>query len=217
MLTKTPIKKTTRTTTKTTTQKKGFFKRRFNLQSRKVQFVVVILIVAILGGGWFTYKSFAATVSYSFSDPANNLRCGYHEYSPSCRKFTDSAKGNTTVFGIWNGSFVHTGDQYGNSYITLYDANTYQLCATVKGAGQISLVMMGKDGTFKQPWINLKSFNLNTNGAYQDICAPLKSGSATYPVGPSYGLQAGYTNSLFNVGSMRIELVATPSSPAPAK
>lgn len=45
---------------------KGFLGKKFNLQSRKVQFFVVILIVAILGGGYFTYKSFAATeVTYT--------------------------------------------------------------------------------------------------------------------------------------------------------
>lgn len=34
-------------------------KKSFDLKSRKVQFFVVIAIVALLGGGWFTYKSFA--------------------------------------------------------------------------------------------------------------------------------------------------------------
>ncbi len=53
--------------------KKGLLGRSFNLQSRKVQFVVFILVVAILGGGWFTYKSFAATASWTYSISNNNL------------------------------------------------------------------------------------------------------------------------------------------------
>jgi len=41
--------------------KTSLFKKRFDLTNRKVQFFVVIAIFAILGGGYFTFRSFAAT------------------------------------------------------------------------------------------------------------------------------------------------------------
>jgi len=41
-------------------QKKSFFKKRFDLTNKKVRFFVVISIFVILGGGYFTYRSFAA-------------------------------------------------------------------------------------------------------------------------------------------------------------
>jgi len=40
-------------------QKKSFFKKRFDLTNKKVRFFVVIGIFVILGGGYFTYRSFA--------------------------------------------------------------------------------------------------------------------------------------------------------------
>jgi len=42
-------------------KKRSFLKNRVDLTNKKVRFFVVIGIFAILGGGYFTYKSFAAT------------------------------------------------------------------------------------------------------------------------------------------------------------
>ena len=42
-------------------QNKSLFGKKFDLKSRKVQFFTSILIIAILGGGYFTFRSFAAT------------------------------------------------------------------------------------------------------------------------------------------------------------
>ncbi len=39
---------------------KGLFGKSFDLRNRKVQFFVFILIIAVLGGGWNVYKSFAS-------------------------------------------------------------------------------------------------------------------------------------------------------------
>ncbi|USN95601.1 MAG: hypothetical protein H6793_00320 [Candidatus Nomurabacteria bacterium] len=59
--TKVVNKRTTSSKNSNTSKSKGFFGKSFDLKSRKVQFFVVILIVAILGGGYFTLKSFAFT------------------------------------------------------------------------------------------------------------------------------------------------------------
>ena len=56
--TKAPAKRTTVKQNKKSKQV-GIFGKSFDLKSRKVQFFVSIFIIAILGGGYFTFKSFA--------------------------------------------------------------------------------------------------------------------------------------------------------------
>ncbi len=208
MLTKTPIKKTTRTTTKTTTQKKGFFKRRFNLQSRKVQFVVVILIVAILGGGWFTYKSFAATVSYSFSPANDTLKCT-HTCVNGNGKVTESQKNGAVVLLLKPSASSASVAQASNAM--LYVGNTYRMCAVVRGNGTISLT------SFTEIPQNIA---ISSSG-YQRVCGVNFSPKNSLRYDPSVWLQNYPANLQSNaqvyISLLEVELVGTPTTPAPAK
>lgn len=53
--------KTTKRTKRTASTKKRGLLSRINFNSKKTQFVAVIVIVALMGGGWFTYRSFAGS------------------------------------------------------------------------------------------------------------------------------------------------------------
>lgn len=70
--TKTAPKRTNKSKTKK--GKLDFLTNRINFKSRKTQFILTILVFALVGGAWFTYKSFAATEVYSYSRkiPTNN-------------------------------------------------------------------------------------------------------------------------------------------------
>ena len=57
--TKTAPKRTNKSKTKK--GKLDFLTNRINFKSRKTQFILTILVFALVGGAWFTYKSFAAT------------------------------------------------------------------------------------------------------------------------------------------------------------
>ena len=47
-------------------------KEKFSLKSKRVQFFVAIGIVSLLGGGWFTYKSFAASTLTAVPNTTDN-------------------------------------------------------------------------------------------------------------------------------------------------
>jgi len=57
-------------------QNKSFFGKKFDIKSRKVQFFVSILVIAILGGGYFTFKSFAAVNDFVYT-PSNGWLRSY--------------------------------------------------------------------------------------------------------------------------------------------
>lgn len=53
--------KTTKSNKRTISVKKRGFLSKINFRSRKTQFIAVVLIVAVMGAGWFTYRSFAGS------------------------------------------------------------------------------------------------------------------------------------------------------------
>lgn len=108
---------------------KGFLSKKFNLQSRKVQFFVVILIVAVLGGGYYTYKSFAATPELNVYtlNAYSDFDCGQY-----CKPTVDPSKNNATVWTLTSDSGKYSFISSKKPYY--FEANkTYQFCSFVKG------------------------------------------------------------------------------------
>lgn len=110
-------------------------KRRFDLTNKKVQFFVVIAIVAVLGGGWFTLKSFANSVTYRYQPSDLTLSCNM-QFSPpgSCERITESTSGQK------NGAIVikmkQNGTVNGNRNTLFPDGNESRMCYTAKGNGE---------------------------------------------------------------------------------
>lgn len=131
--------KTTKRPTASSGKKKGILGRSFNLKSRKVQFVVAILIVAILGGGYFTYKSFAATKIYTYTPAYGNLTTNASTANCSANRSSEPSKNNTAIFVIGcNGRNLYGEAKISTSgaYITQAIVNTqWRACFMVKGAG----------------------------------------------------------------------------------
>lgn len=187
--------------------KKSTLDRSFNLKSRKIQFIVAVLIVAILGAGYFTFKSFAGTVAYSFSPQINNLSC--IPSKPGCRVETETStdgKSSTKTLHMQAGSEASGGPG------TLYQANTYRACATVRGSGQITIVGPASSvgfGILQNPVVQQHSVNTQSN---LRVCN-VKTASMNANASVNIRIDSG----LFVVSSLDIELLSTPTTPAQPK
>lgn len=91
MPTKTKSKKNSVVTSK---KKRGILYK-INFNSKKTQFITVILLVAVLGGGWFTYRSFAAETASTANVGNSKLRCV--SGSTACSTPTEAKKNNIPV------------------------------------------------------------------------------------------------------------------------
>lgn len=96
------------------------WKKKFNLQSRKVQFFVVIAIVALLGGGWFTYKSFADSNAAQIA--ASSLT----------KNTTTETKPGTGKSGVKVARISPKKAIQWNTSKMVFRKGTYKICATVR-------------------------------------------------------------------------------------
>lgn len=208
----------------TTTKKKGFLGRSFNLRSRKVQFMVFILIVAILGGGYYTYKSFAASQSWPYTIASHNLIAAP---KGSCQtSYYEEPQKNKML--VW--SIACPADRAGNSaqVNTLYSAlpagwgGTYRFCAYVKGvasslsvaysygypttdfvvsSGAPDLNSFSTIGTNKTPY---KNFN---SSSYQYLCSPtfVLNNNMNYRMRGTVTTSGDLGKSWINVASITLE------------
>lgn len=182
--------------------RKGLFGRRFNLQSRKVQFVVFILIVAVLGGGYYTYKSFAASWTYSLSN--NNLAATPNGSACQAVPYNEPAKGNARVWSITcqptsalpssNVEVKTVG-----SYLPSGYSGNYRFCAYVKGRGKFELYMAGAQKT---------SFYEINYPDYKYVCTQTQYFSTPRAMDGRVVMQTGATQGgWINVGSIVLEKI----------
>lgn len=153
--------KPTATKRASSAKKKGLLKR-INFTSRKTQFVIVILLVGIMGGGWFTYKSFAASYSWTYRP---GVRTVYKSGNCTLRDITEPSKNNQQVWNVGcsaSGANNHTI----RTASLLLDPGMYRACAMVKGNGQISVDSPGNDG---MP----TAHTVRNDGAYHEYCTPV--------------------------------------------
>jgi hypothetical protein len=110
--------------------------KKFNLARPRNQFIAVFLMVGVLGGGYFTYQSFAETLLYRWVP--SNLKC---VNSPYCGPSVNTSKGNIPILTAANGSTIHTKNAY------YFIANQYyKICITADGTGTIDF---GRDFGFQ--------------------------------------------------------------------
>lgn len=106
--------------TKAVAKKKGILSK-VNFYSRKTQFIIVVLIIAIAGGGYFTYKSFAATVVSS--DSAARMADLSNPKIPTVvEQLSSTGKANTRVARLSPGQsikfYFESATSHGNACIT---------------------------------------------------------------------------------------------------
>ncbi len=216
MATKTPIKKTTTKKTVKTNQKKGF------LDNTRNRFVVTVLFIAILGGGFFVYKSFAATASWTFL-PSGGLSTAA---TAPCKaaKATEASKNNLAIINLsCTGSGGSASASVVGSAIPVSLVNqSFRLCATIKGTGYVNVGLS----------VPTLSGNSTTNtsvpatGSYKDACTQyaVKATKAGAVIG---AVKVNTNGSSVSVSQLRLEQlssnygstgsVGSVAAPAPTK
>ena len=190
--------------------KLSFLTNKINFRSRKIQFLLTILVFALVGGAWFTYKSFASSYTVTYAYP--NLTTVSFGQNSSCtaKNTQDPAKNSNMVVGV-----SCTGAN-GNSSISVrtpdhkvpinYSNGSWRACAVVKGAGNLQVhVDTGYSGFAEYQQYS----NFNSSG-YTSICSPW---TAYLPAmsRPSQVNMLGYVNinggqpGIIVVGSITIE------------
>jgi hypothetical protein len=206
--TKTAPKRTNKSKTKK--GKLDFLTNRINFKSRKTQFILTILVFALVGGAWFTYKSFAATEVYSYSPVNGTLKC-YNKIVTSCSQISDTGigKNSTTVLKFDGGH----GSASGSSKAYIVAGSQYRTCVIAKSLGPVEFSV--------NP--NVISFNdiihMTGNGnSYQKACTIPWTMSTTGYQSVGVNPSGGATNITTYVERLTVERLSfdTPA-PAPSK
>jgi len=187
--------------------------------SKRSKFIVVVLIFAVLGGGYLTYKSFAATAGPSpVRVEAVNLAVSV---GPGCteNKSTDPAKNNMRVMNIYcppKKNFYQVVSSRTTAQVTL-PRGTYKTCVMAKGVGKF--VIGG--ATINRDPAEAK-YNINSPD-YKEYCtntATIGSGGQNF-----WQLVSGYLNSddysnpnptLLTIASITMYWYAPGVAPAPS-
>ena len=128
---------------KKSNQKKSVLNKLGGL-SKRSKFIVVVLIFAVLGGGYLTYKSFAATPGPKpIISNATALVYGT-DTSRGCKSniSTDPAKNNKLVVNIYcpkGGGYTAQNDPTKYSWGPTWPPGYRKICAMMKGVGTFTV------------------------------------------------------------------------------
>ncbi len=150
--------------------------------SKRSKFIVVVLIFAVLGGGYLTYKSFAATAG---TNPISEVAAdSIFSGEPGCNRniIQDPAKNNMRVMQIYcppGKSYSLNNTYLLSGYPVKWPQGTYKNCVTAKGVGK--LVVDGSSD-IASPWnsthAGYRSYNINSPD-YKEYCSyPITIGRA---------------------------------------
>jgi len=130
--------------TKQSNQKKSVLNKLGGL-SKRSKFIVVVLIFAVLGGGYLTYKSFAATPNYGpekiTSLSSNNSQLIQKDDGCNYMTKPDPAKNNAIVKNLYCPPYKRwlMYPNTGSGYTSTWIKGSYKNCFTVKGVGKFQI------------------------------------------------------------------------------
>ena len=158
-------------TAKQPVKKKGILSK-INFRSRKTQFIASILVIAIAGAGYFTYQSFAATASWSYTVANGGLETP-PKSSTLCSMSTqaDASKNNTVVQVLGcGGNATQTLVSTRGGYVAKSQIpGSWRACFVVKGGGTNLRAFIYPPGA---PTANVAASEIakiNANG-YTTVC-----------------------------------------------
>ncbi len=153
--------KTTKSTKRTSSANKISLFGKINLNSSRNRFIAVILLVAVMGGGWFTYRSFAATTYHILN--ASNARISTGS-SIVIDNTADTDKANKNVIAIEPGGSVSRDKE-----VVMDGGGYFRICVKARGVSSTSKFTLGvTTGTARDGYRNQ---SLNGSGkTYQTIC-----------------------------------------------
>ncbi len=153
--------------TKQSKQKKSVLNKLGGL-SKRSKFIVVVLIFAVLGGGYLTYKSFAATVGpASILTRGANLR--FYDWQNGCtsNKVNDGSK-NAVVMNVScpPSRFWSAGSSSGTQSVR-WPQGTYINCVMAKGFGSFGVT---QGGSTDWNGYGAKYYTINDSN-YKEYCS----------------------------------------------
>lgn len=178
--------------------KLSFLTNKINFRSRKIQFLLTILVFALVGGAWFTYKSFAAvgTNLATFSVSKNNLVGSRQNDGSSWRNINDAIP----VLEV-NGPAFATSVHKGELESIFRDGKVYITCAKVKKvSGDPYIIVSG-------PGINGAEAQRQrvTSTDYSEYCTTQGEGNGILPS----VLNNSGTGNVIRVESIYVNTVTT--------
>ena len=154
---------------KQSNQKKSVLNKLGGL-SKRSKFIVVVLIFAVLGGGYLTYKSFAATPNYGPA-PIQTLGANLRfSGDTGCTSNTsaDPAKNDAKVINVycppkkaWKVSPDYTGQE------VTWPRGTYKNCVVAKGVGKFRI---SQGGNTDYKGLGSKDYSIN-DSTYREYCS----------------------------------------------
>ena len=200
--TKTAPKRTNKSKTKK--GKLDFLTNRINFKSRKTQFILTILVFALVGGAWFTYKSFAATEGVQVAtyvganlQPSSGTLCSDRK----ARSVADSQKSGN----VWE---VPEGGCIEGTYSPEVTAgHSYKVCIVAKGSRAKFKVWF---------WKYDSTYSVNSPTKYTKYCTASQYQTSRWMNPPVVTVISGSLH-ISMVTLERTGQPATNSAPAPAK
>jgi hypothetical protein len=159
--------KTTKSTKRTTTtakKKSGLGKLNFN--SRKTQFITVIVLVALMGAGWFTYRSFALS-------NANTIASANLDNTPVSENTGTSGKAGLRVAQLEPGQNLNTWVTNSN---VMRKSKKYKVCGSFRTVGRtpsdVSVLVQQVKGLWRVGDGFTKGYNIRVASGNKYVGAP---------------------------------------------
>jgi hypothetical protein len=173
--------------TKQSKQKKSVLNKLGGL-SKRSKFIVVVLIFAVLGGGYLTYKSFAATTLIDSKAAADtgNLRNGAYVKTET---LSNSGKNGTKVVALRG---YRSNVEYMGANGVTKPENSYRFCFYARVEGTISFIVLKTTVTkisynlgypaYRSDAAEFQKVDYRNPNTYQQYCSGKFAGNKRYLV-----------------------------------
>ena len=197
---------------------------KLNLNNPKNRIIATVVVFAIVGGGIFVFKSFAATASWVYNRSNNNLGAVDQGPGAPCRATVATDSGGKNPISVVNLACSRDGQAAiattQGSYLSgTLIKKSYRICVTAKVAGQITATLSGQAVTGTS---STQATFTPGSGSYTYNCTlaviPWRDGPV---VGTASATKAG---TFINVSAITLEQLpdnygstTSVSTPAPSK
>lgn len=181
-------KKSTRKTTKNSKKSQSKLAQLFSLRTGRSRFIVIILLIAVAGAGWFTYKS--AAKYYGPNYPVHlSAVAGKSAYYGSARAITEareiSGKQGSKVVELKNGGALGQRWRSGRDGVpsTFLDSSRYRFCVTARSergassAIKIKVTGASSSTVYDDTWYSVN--NAKNGGGYSNVCSKVFLGTGS--------------------------------------
>lgn len=145
------------------------------LKTPKGRLVATFLVFAVIGGGIFVYKSFAATIAWPYDTANKNLTVASKGTCKQSTVWDASFKQDVFVIGCNNNSgspaYNNASVRTSGAYLPAGYNGKYRICAWVKGVGHVQfLITAVNQNTSYDSYYRDGSNSVFNNSTFQYLC-----------------------------------------------